>query len=157
MFRNLFRGTRSSPLKGKSRSAKQGCKSGYGFKLTVEALENRVVPSFIAASSISVGSAPDIFIPNAAPESVATADLNGATLNGKPILDLIEVPNFDPNNGLVDVLIGNGDGTFKPAVKYPTTAYLDGDVLLGDFTNDGRISLISPYLNSSLTDAGYVE
>ena len=144
-------------LKGKSRSAKQGRKSRYRFEPTFEALEDRVVPSFTAASSISVGAAPDIFIPNAAPESVATADLNGATLNGKPILDLIEVHNFDANNGYVEVLMGNGDGTFQPAVKYPTTAYLDGDVLLGDFTNNGKISLILPYLNSSLTEAGYVE
>ncbi len=157
MFCTLLQTLLRGWLKGKSTSAKQGCTSRYRFKPTVEALETRVVLSYTAASSISVGSAPDIFIPNAAPESVATADLNGATLNGKPILDLIEVHNYDANGGYVDVLIGNGDGTFKPAIKYPTTAYLDGDVLFGDFTNNGKKSLILPYLNSSLTEAGYVE
>ena len=56
MFRTLLHSLLRSWLKGKSRFAKQGCKSRCRFKPTVEALENRVVLSFTAASSISVGS-----------------------------------------------------------------------------------------------------
>jgi len=146
-------------LKGKSTAAKQGRRSRTSFKPTLETLEVRVVPSFTSAVSYNVGAQPDIFIPNAAPESVATADLNGATLNGKPILDLIEVHNYNQTSsgpGYVDVLMGNGNGTFQAPVRYNTTADLDGDVLTGDFTNNGKIDLILPTAQTAAGN-GYVE
>ncbi len=42
--------------------------------------------------------------------------------------------------GEVWVLLGNGDGTFQPAVTYPLGTVLD-DIVAGDFTGDGRLDL----------------
>jgi hypothetical protein len=64
------------------------------------------------------------------PVSLATADLNG---DGK--LDLVVA-----NNHFAEILLGNGDGTFQPAVQGPDTA---GQILLADVNNDGKLDLIS--------------
>jgi hypothetical protein len=61
-----------------------------------------------------------------------------ADLNGDGILDIVSANGSSPTgDGGVSVLLGNGDGTFKPAVKIaaggsPTM------VVIGDFNNDGR-------------------
>jgi hypothetical protein len=60
-----------------------------------------------------------------------------ADLNGDGILDIVSANGFSPTgDGGVSVLLGNGDGTFKPAMKIaaggsPTM------VVVGDFNNDG--------------------
>jgi hypothetical protein len=68
------------------------------------------------------------------PNSIATADFNG---DGK--LDLV-VANSDPSANTVSVLLGNGDGTFKAHVDYPTGvgAY---SVTIGDFNGDKKLDL----------------
>jgi hypothetical protein len=63
---------------------------------------------------------------------VAVADLNG---DGK--LDLA-VANADSNN--ISVLMGNGDGTFQPAVNYAAgggAGSSPSTVVVGDFNGDG--------------------
>src|SRR5919112_6082822 len=40
----------------------------------------------------------------------------------------------------VEILLGNGDGTFQPNVKYPIGTSLSG-IALGDFNNDSRLDL----------------
>jgi Ca2+-binding RTX toxin-like protein len=64
--------------------------------------------------------------------SVAVADLNG---DGHP--DIIAT---DANNNEVDVLLNNGNGTFKAATQF-ATAYYPIAVAAADLTGDGKIDL----------------
>jgi hypothetical protein len=44
-------------------------------------------------------------------------------------------------NGAISVLLGNGDGTLKPAVKYPLIGSFPKSVAVGDFNGDGNLDL----------------
>lgn len=78
--------------------------------------------------------------------SVAVADLNG---DGK--LDLVvgngcQTPNQTggcPGQlGEVSVLLGNGDGTFQPAISYSSGGYQGFSLAVGDVNGDGRPDLV---------------
>jgi len=68
--------------------------------------------------------------------SVAAADLNG-----DGFLDLVSADECQSNtncaNGGVSVLINNGDGTYKPAVSYPSGGLDAWSVTTGDVNGDG--------------------
>ncbi len=66
-------------------------------------------------------------------QSVAVGDFNGDGM-----LDLA-VANLYSNT--VSVLLGKGDGTFKPKVDYPT-GLNPASVAVGDFNGDGRVDLV---------------
>jgi len=76
--------------------------------------------------------------------SAAAADVNG---DDKP--DLV-VPNACSSNGCsnsepIGVLLGNGDGTFQPAVTYGSggvTSYGIGSVAIADVNGDGKPDLL---------------
>ncbi|MBZ5656528.1 MAG: FG-GAP-like repeat-containing protein [Acidobacteriia bacterium] len=73
--------------------------------------------------------------------SVAVADVNN---DGKP--DLI-VANCGKTldtclSGVVGVLLGNGDGTFKPPVTYGSGGAIAQSVAVGDVNNDGKPDLV---------------
>ena len=80
-------------------------------------------------SSISLGRS-DVSVASQ-PESVVIGDFNQ---DGIPDL---AVTSF---SGAVSVLIGNGDGTFRGHVDYPTGAGARG-VVTGDFNGDGKLDL----------------
>ena len=84
--------------------------------------------SFAAAVSYPV---------NVSPWEAAAADFNG---DGK--LDLV-VPGYDPavgNGARYSILLGNGNGTFAPALTTPGGApFSTGGVVTGDFNGDGRV------------------
>src|SRR5262249_2645874 len=67
------------------------------------------------------------------PVAVATADFNG---DGIP--DLVTA-NLNSQN--VSVLLGNGDGSFRPAVNYGSLSIFPMSVAVGDFNGDGTPDL----------------
>jgi len=73
------------------------------------------------------------------PASVAVADFNG---DGK--LDLAvsnESSGANLGNGTVSILLGNGDGTFQPALDFAAGSN-PGPIVVGDFNGDGKLDLV---------------
>src|SRR5262245_16505968 len=93
-------------------------------RLHVESLDGRILPSFSPATSYAVG---------ANPQAVATADFNN---DGH--LD-VATANADSNS--VSVRLGNGNGTFQPALTSSTTGVHPEHLTVGDFNNDGELDL----------------
>jgi hypothetical protein len=95
----------------------------------VEQLEGRVLLSVVrfgAEANLGVGTSP---------ESVLATDVNG---DGK--IDLVTA-NYNPYlTGTVSVLLGNGNGTFKPEQEFPVGAG-PRSVVAGDFNSDHKIDL----------------
>ncbi len=89
----------------------------------------------------------------ASSDSVVVGDFNG---DGK--LDLA-VTALEDN--AVSILLGNGDGTFQPAIQYSAGLFADS-VAVGDFNGDGKLDLavadsgvgVPPYLISVLIGNG---
>jgi hypothetical protein len=84
---------------------------------------------FVARRDFAVGQSPS----GVATPAIANADLNS---DGK--LDLVTASNLSSD---VSVLLGNGDGTFQPAVSYAVGA---SPMLLkiGDFNGDGKLDIL---------------
>src|SRR5262249_9706294 len=100
--------------------------------LTIETLEDRTVPSFLPVVTFPVG---------VDPRTVTVADFNH---DGKPDLVVVNAgPSSTTTQSSLSVLLGNGDGSFRPAV---TTNILNGgagngnaqSVAVGDFNGDGQ-------------------
>src|SRR6266446_6230965 len=77
--------------------------------------------------------------------SVTVADVNG---DGNP--DLVVANGSNP--GTVGVLLGNGDGTFRPAITYDSGGSLPFWVAVADVNGDGKLDLI--VANSELLAGG---
>jgi hypothetical protein len=84
--------------------------------------------------------------------SVAIADVN---LDGKPDIlvtnQCISTADciYGVSPGTVGVLLGNGDGTFQPALTYSNRAYGPESLAVGDMNGDGRPDLLAAnYLGS---------
>ena len=105
-------------------------RSAQRHTLTLEALEDRTVLSFLTATASPVG---------ILPRAVTVADFNN---DGKPDLAVVNSGPSSTVQSSVSVLLGNGDGSFQPAV---TTDVLNGGLAtgiagsaaVGDFNGDG--------------------
>lgn len=79
----------------------------------------------------------------ATPSSITVADVNG---DGKPdeiVLDECTSGNNEScvGPGLVNVMLGNGDGTFQKAKTYESGGYSAIQVVAADFNRDGKLDL----------------
>jgi hypothetical protein len=92
-------------------------------RLTVDALEDRTVPSFLAPVSYALGAPP--------------ANLAMADFNKDGVSDLVTA---SPADSVLSVFLGKRDGSFQPARN--TTVANIGPLAVGDFNNDGRADVV---------------
>jgi hypothetical protein len=71
--------------------------------------------------------------------SVAVADVNG---DGKLDLFVANGNQQDNSDGSVGALLGNGDGTFQPAVTYDSGAAFADFVVITDVNGDGKPDIV---------------
>ena len=71
--------------------------------------------------------------------SVAVADVNG---DGKPDIVTVSGEGGPNGDGLVDVLLGNGDGTFKPVRTFDSGGGYPNSVVVADLNQDGKPDLV---------------
>ena len=76
------------------------------------------------------------------PQSIAIADLNG---DGRPDIVVGKIQS----QTTVAVLLGNGDGTFQPAVTYGSGGSYASSVALADVNGDGRPDIVVTNFYSS--------
>jgi len=75
-------------------------------------------------------------------DSIAVGDLNGDGIPDLAIADSCGNVNCEPAIGAVSVMLGNGDGTFQPAVVYSSGDYYSYSVALGDLRGDGKLDIV---------------
>jgi hypothetical protein len=80
------------------------------------------------------------FTPNVARAAVV------ADVNGDGIPDILVADDEVGNPGNLSVLLGNGDGTFKPAVLYPVD-FAPLSLTVGDFFGDGTLGVATANFN----------
>src|SRR5262249_40886259 len=88
------------------------------------------------------------------PSSLAIGDVNG---DGNPDVLVASClhPSCSPWEGAASVLLGNGDGTFKPPVHY-STGYGFGLLLIADVNGDSQPDIVVSTCTSASCSEGAV-
>src|SRR2546426_300976 len=111
LWRLLELGLGSKSFSGKVR------RSSFLFhRPLIEVLECRTLLSSVAVGDFNGDGHPDLAVPNAA--------------QAGPVLP----------SGTMSILLGNGDGSFQPAVSY-SVGDAPNSVAVGDFNGDGKLDL----------------
>ena len=76
------------------------------------------------------------------PDSVAIADVNGDGKLDVVVANLCNTTCFHIQEGALGVLLGNGDGTFQPAVTYDSGGTSAVSVAIADLNGDGKPDLV---------------
>jgi hypothetical protein len=87
--------------------------------------------------------------------SVAVGDVNGDHVPDLVVAELYQNQGAD-SPGAVSVLLGNGDGTFQPAVVYSSGGYYAYSVAMGDLNGDGKLDLAVANAGENLKGTGSV-
>jgi uncharacterized membrane protein len=93
------------------------------------------------------------------PAANSPFDVTAADVNGDGKLDIVVsnwgTPNAATNDGAVTVLLGKGNGTFRPAVTFPSGGAETPSVAVADVNKDGRLDIalacVADSLNQSST------
>lgn len=118
MFRNV----------GKIRRHRSAARR-WRYRPVFDVLETRALPSFAPPTSYTVGTQTDDGV-----AGVAAGDFRGIGRNDLAVTHTVD--------STVNILLNTGDGTFQPAVSYPTGAMNPGLVIVGDFDGDGNLDLV---------------
>ena len=87
------------------------------------------IPANVAAVNFT---GPQSYAVGTSPAAIVVGDFNG---DGK-----IDLAVANTGSGDVSILLGNGDGTFQPAVNY-AAGNSPTDIAVGDFNGDGKLDL----------------
>jgi hypothetical protein len=91
-------------------------------------------------------------------------DVTAVDINGDGKLDIVVsnwgTPNAATNDGAVTVLLGKGNGTFRPAKTFPSGGAEAPSVAVADVNKDGRpdivLACVADSLNQSSTGVATV-
>ena len=98
----------------------------------------------------------DYFVSPTGAYNLAISDFNG---DGKPDLAVTTIANTNNLvNTSISILLGNGDGTFRPAVNYPAIAGQGSlpfsPIAVGDFNGDGKADVAFGYVTTAHISEG---
>ncbi len=108
---------------------------GWRYRPVFDVLETRALLSFAAPVSFNIGTQPSPTNNSTGADGVTTGDFTG---NG--LADLAVVHGID---NTLNILLNNGDGTFRPAVSYPCPGigFQATWVTAADLNGDGNVDL----------------
>jgi hypothetical protein len=122
-----------APCRGRRDHARRGSKRASTHRPSLEALEDRLTPSFSPATSFSAGWSP---------HAVVTGDFNND--------GYLDLATANVGGDAVSVLLGDGRGGFGASIDpigTPYSGFIYESLAVADFDNDGNLDLTAVYSN----------